>query len=345
MPWTKLVADQQENQHPPAEGSNTRILTYEQAVTEAMAQAMEIDPKVIILGEGVDTAGYIYNTTAGLSERFGKERVIETPIAEQAMTGFTLGAAIAGLRPVLIHMRNDFMLVSMDQIINHIAHWQKVFGHDVPLIIRSIVARGWGSGAQHSQSFHSLFAQFEGLDVVMPASPYDVKGLFLSAVASPRPTLIFEHRWLYQDKGYVPENPYTIPLGKAAIRGEGSSFTVVGMSIANRDIAQALANLAEEGITADWLDLRSVSPLDMEAIYTSVAKTGKLLVVENGPVNCGVGAEVAARVNEHCWEQLKAPVMRIGWEKSTVPAGPMLEKKFYPTTEPLAFPLNIASYR
>lgn len=330
MPWTKLVADQIRLPYQPEEGGCERVLTYEQAVTEAMVQAMEIDQNVIILGEGVDTAGYIYNTTAGLSERFGRERVIETPIAEQAMTGVTLGAALAGLRPVLIHMRNDFMLVSMDQIVNHIAHWQQVFGDDVPLVIRAIIARGWGSGAQHSQSFHSLFAGFEGLEVIMPTTPYDVKGMFLSAAASKRPVLIFEHRWLYKDKGPVPEQPYTVPLGEAAVRREGSDCTIVGMSLANRDIALVLDELAKEGISADWLDLRSVSPLDMESIYTSVNKTGKLLVAEEGPISGGVGAEIAARVSEHCWNCLKAPVMRTGWAKSTVPAGTKMEASFYP---------------
>ncbi|WP_334109645.1 alpha-ketoacid dehydrogenase subunit beta [Thermodesulfitimonas autotrophica] len=332
MPWTKLVADKHPHQLPDfyATGEG-RQLTYREAIREALDQAMALDPKVIILGQGVNTPGYIYGTTSGLSAKFGKERVIETPVAEAAMTGITLGMAVAGLRPVLVHMRNDFLLVSMDQILNHIAHWQRLFRGPVPLVIRTIIARGWGSGAQHAQSLQALFAGLDGLEVVMPATPYDVKGLFLSAVAAPKPVLFFEHRWLYEEKGYVPAEPYLLPLGTAALRAEGKDLTVVAVSLANRDVGLALAELVRDGITADWIDLRSVNPLDMETICRSVQKTGRLLVVENGPVNCGVGAEIATRVTAACWDALRAPVARIGWPGTTVPAGPKLEERFYPS--------------
>lgn len=340
MPWTKLVADK--NQQCLAEEScsseDQRILTYGDAITEAIDQAMQLDRNVTVLGEGVDTAGYIYNTTCGLSEKYGKERVIETPIAEAAVTGITLGMAIAGLRPILMHMRNDFLLVSMDQIVNHIAHWQRMFPSrtGIPLVIRAIVARGWGSGPQHSQSFQALFAGLDGIDVVMPATPYDVKGLFLGAVASPRPTLFLEHRWLYGSKGHVPQEPYTIPIGVAAIRAEGSDCTVVAMSQANNDVGKVLAGLAAEGISADWIDLRSIHPWDFDAVSKSVMKTGRLLIVENGPVRCGVGAEMAAYIAEKCWQALKAPIHRVGWPGSTVPAGSKLEEKYYPGADDVA---------
>lgn len=331
MPWTKLVADRTGgNVSSEAQMAGERILSYREAITEAIDQAMRLDSNVVVLGQGIDVPGFVYDTTAGLSLRYGKERVIETPIAEAAMTGVTLGAALAGLRPVLVHMRNDFLLVSMDQIVNHIGHWQRLFGGPVPLVIRTVVARGWGSGAQHAQSLHALFAGVDGLTVLMPATPYDVKGLFLSAVASPGPVLFFEHRWLYGEKGLVPEEPYLISPGTAAFRAEGKDLTVVAISYANRDVAAALEDAAEEGITADWIDLRSVSPLDMDSICRSVRKTGRLLVVENGPVNCGVGAEIAARASENCWNFLRAPVFRIGWPGTTVPAGAKLEELFYP---------------
>ncbi|MEW6573291.1 MAG: transketolase C-terminal domain-containing protein [Bacillota bacterium] len=336
MPWTKLVADKAGRSVSfVSDGAGGRIMSYAEAIAEAMDQAMQLDPNVIILGQGVDRPGFVYGTTAGLSRRYGRDRVIETPIAEAAMTGVTLGASLAGLRPILVHMRNDFLLVSMDQILNHIAHWRRLFGGSVPLVIRTIIARGWGSGAQHAQSFQRLFAGIDGLKVVMPATPYDVKGLFLNAVAWSGPVLFFEHRWLYSDKGYVPEKPYIVPLGKAAIRSEGKDLTVVAMSFANRDVASALADLGDEGITADWIDLRSVNPLDMDTIYRSVYKTGRLLIVENGPVNCGVGAEVAARAAEDCWDYLRAPILRIGWPGTTIPAGCKLEESFYPGPDDL----------
>lgn len=331
MPWTKLVADQVTKGLPPETQINgKRVLSYKEAITEAIDQAMRLDPTVIILGQGVDRPGFVYDTTAGLSRRYGKDRVIETPIAEAAMTGVTLGAALTGLRPVLVHMRNDFLLVSMDQILNHIGHWQRLFGSPVSLVIRMVVARGWGSGAQHAQSLHALFAGVDGLTVLVPATPFDVKGLFLSAVASPKPVLFFEHRWLYGEKGFVPEEPYLLPMGAAALRAEGKDLTVVAISFANRDVATALDQVASEGIATDWIDLRTVNPLDMDTIYHSVRKTGRLLVVENGPVNCGIGGEIAARVSENCWSFLRAPVLRIGWPGTTVPAGTKLEELFYP---------------
>lgn len=334
MPWTKLVADQKfihSGLEECAEGK--RRITYGQAVAEAMTQAMAMDESVITLGQGVDAAGYVYDTTKGLSERFSKERVIETPIAEAAMTGFALGAAITGLRPIIIHMRNDFLLVSMDQIVNHIAHWQKLFPtqRGVPLVIRGIVARGWGSGAQHSQSFHAMFSGLSGLKVVMPTTAYDVKGMLLGAVASNEPVIFLEHRWLYGDKGYVPEEPYILPLDQSILRQEGKDLTIVAVSLGNRFVKMALKEeLKETGITADWIDLCSINSLDVAPICKSVHKTGKLLIVEDGPITCGIGAEISAQVMEKCWGSLKKPVARIGWPGSSVPAGTKLEEHFYP---------------
>lgn len=334
MPWTNLVADQQLSRSElDGFSKGKRRITYGQAVTEAMTQAMAMDQSVITLGQGVDAAGYVYDTTKGLSERFGKERVIETPIAEAAMTGLTLGAAITGLRPILIHMRNDFMLVSMDQIVNHIAHWKKLFPTErgVPLVIRGIVARGWGSGAQHSQSFHALFSGLSGLKVVMPTTPYDVKGMLLGAVASADPVLFLEHRWLYGDEGYVPEEPYVLPIDQSILRQEGEDLTIVAISLANRFVKIAMEEEAKEtGVTADWIDLCSINPLNLEPIYQSVGKTGRLLIVEDGPITCGIGAEISAQVMEACWGKLKKPVLRVAWPGSSVPAGTKMEEHFYP---------------
>ena len=333
MPWTNLVADQQQSRLQSGEVmAGKRRITYGQAVAEAMTQAMAMDKSVITLGQGVDAAGYVYDTTKGLSEKFGKERVVETPIAEAAMTGLALGAAVTGLRPILVHMRNDFMLVSMDQIVNHIAHWKKLFPSErgVPLVIRGIVARGWGSGVQHSQSFHGMFAGLSGLKVVMPTTPYDVKGMLLAAVASPEPVLFLEHRWFYGDEGYVPEEPYLLPLDCSILREEGKDVTIVAVSLANRFVKMAMEEEKEMGITADWIDLCSINPLDLEPIYKSVCKTGRLLIVEDGPLTCGISAEISAQVTEKCWGDLKKPVLRVGWPGSSVPAGTKMEQAFYP---------------
>lgn len=334
MPWTNLVADQQQSQSQFGEVvEGKRRITYGQAVAEAMTQAMATDQSVITLGQGVDEAGYVYDTTKGLSEKFGKERVIETPIAEAAMTGLILGAAITGLRPILVHMRNDFLLVSMDQIVNHIAHWKKLFPTErgVPLVIRGIVARGWGSGAQHSQSFHAMFAGLSGLKVVMPTTPYDVKGMLLAAVASDEPVLFLEHRWFYGDEGYVPEEPYLVSFNQSILRQEGNDLTIVAVSLANRFVKMAMEEENKKtGITADLIDLCSINPLDFEPIYKSVCKTGRLLIVEDGPLTCGISAEISAKVTEACWDNLKKPVLRVGWAESSVPAGKKLEENFYP---------------
>ncbi|WP_027937113.1 alpha-ketoacid dehydrogenase subunit beta [Anaeroarcus burkinensis] len=338
MPWTRLAADPQKCNDLRTESKEGagRVLSYSEAITEAIQQSMEMDPRVLILGEGIDAAGYLYGTTAGLSQRYGVRRVIETPIAEAAMTGITAGAAVAGLRPIIMHMRNDFILVSADQIVNHIAHWNELFPcpSGMPVVIRAIVARGWGSGAQHSQSFHSMFAGLDGLDVVMPATPYDVKGMFLQAVASERPVLFLEHRWLYGDKGGVPAEPYLLPLDKAVVRKIGQDITIIGMSLTNRDVNMAVDVLAKEyGISAEWIDLRSIQPLDLSTIAISVKKTGRLLVMENGPVKMGCGAEISAKITELCWNELKKPVSRIGWKGSTVPSGSKMEAAFYPGAE------------
>lgn len=335
MPWTKFIAEQSSgfSAQKVQAVDGKRILTYREAIKEALSQALEVDKNVIVLGEGVDTAGYIYGTTAGASERFGRERIIEMPVSESSAAGMALGAAIAGMRPVVVHMRNDFLLVAMDQIINHISHWQGIFGGDLPILIRAVVARGWGSGAQHSQSFQRLFSGFDGLDVVMPYTPYDAKGMFLSAISGRKPVIFLEHRWLYGDQGYVPEEPYFTDLHKALIKKPGNDVTVIGMSLTNRDISNADISLMRLGIHMEWIDLRSIYPLDMDCIYTSVRKTGRLAIVENGTVHNGIGAEITAQICERCFEYLKKPVQRIGWKTSTIPAGQALEEKAYPDSE------------
>lgn len=328
MPWTKLVADQ--NSSPRIESkSDERVISYGEAIKEALSMAMKLDDRVVVLGEGIDAAGYAYGTTDGLSEDYGKDRVVETPIAEQLITGVTLGLSITGLRPVLVHMRNDFLLVSMDQIINHINHWKTVFGNDVPLVIRAVIARGWGSGAQHAQSFHALFSMFDGIDVVMPYTAYDAKGMLLKAISSPKPVLFLEHRWLYNDKCQVPQDLYLVETNKAKMLKEGNDITIVTWSIGNRYVARASEVLMNEGIDVEHIDLVSTNPLDIDCVLKSVRKTKKLLIVENGPVRLGVNSELAKVIYKLAFGELLKPIEVIGWNGCTVPSGTKLEEMFY----------------
>lgn len=332
MPWTTVQADRR----PPAEPFNNhgseRQLSYREAIREALHQALSLDPQVFLIGEGIDDPGGVFGTTTGLSTTFGSKRVMDMPLAENGMTGVAAGAAMTGMRPVLIHMRVDFLPMAMDQIINHVAKWSYMTGGrtKVPLTMRAIIGRGWGSAAQHSQSLHSLFAHIPGLRVVMPATPYDAKGMLLGAIASGIPSLIIEHRWLYDRLGPVPEEVYTVPTGTGTVLRKGEHVTLAGVSHMVVELLQAAEVLDREGIHAEVLDLRSVRPLDEALIIDSVRKTGRLVVAETGWRHCGIGAEVAAVVAEHAWDTLRAPVRRICPADCPTPASSVLEQAFYP---------------
>lgn len=335
MPWTTVQADKR----PPAEpfGSNgkEREISYRSAIREALDQALSLDPRVFLIGEGIDDPGGVFGTTAGLATAYGPKRVMDMPLAENGLTGVAAGAAMTGMRPVLIHMRVDFLPMAMDQIINHVAKWSYMTGGRtrVPLTMRAIIGRGWGSAAQHSQSLHSLFAHIPGLRVVMPATPYDAKGMLLGCIAGGVPSLIIEHRWLYDRLGPVPEEPYTVPAGTGAILREGNQVTLAGVSHMVVELLQAAEELAERGINAEVLDLRSVRPLDEALLIASVRKTGRLVVADTGWRQCGISAEVAAVVAEHAWDRLKAPVRRICLADCPTPASPVLEQAYYPGAE------------
>ena len=336
MPWTKVQAD--EVGRPGIFGScvsTLRGLSYRDAIREALSQALERDQRVFLIGEGIDDPGGVFGTTVGLAGRFGKDRVMDMPIAENALTGVANGAAMTGMRPVLIHMRVDFLPMAMDQMINHAAKWSYMTGGrvKVPLTIRAIIGRGWGSAAQHSQSLQALFAHVPGIQVLMPASPYDAKGMLLGAIAGERPTLIIEHRWLYDQKEGVPEEPYIVPSGKALVRKEGKDITLVATSYMVFEALQAAAELEKTGISMEVVDLRSIQPLDETTVIDSVKKTGRLIVADTGWKLCGVTAEIAALAAEHAHASLKAPVKRITLPAAPTPASHVLEKAYYPTHE------------
>lgn len=325
MPWSKF----QQDYAAPVGG---RTISYCAAIREAIDQAMGHDRRVFAIGLDADDRFGVFGSMADLSH---PERVLGTPISENAMTGVALGAALSGLRPIHVHLRNDFLLVAMDQIVNYVAKWEDMFDRQVrvPLVIRSIIGRGWGCGAQHSQALHGLFAQVPGLKVVMPSTPYDAKGLFLAAVADDSPVLFFEHRWLYKNTGDVPEELYTLPLGKCAHLHHGNGLTVVAASL-----AAVHARLACEarGLDVDLLDPRTIKPLDIDGIVASVRRTGRLLVVDYDFPFGGFAAEVCAQVAERAHDALVQPPQRVCFPDRGMPASGVLERAYYPNPDRLA---------
>lgn len=339
MPWTKVYSDRTEFENScQREGKALRGLTYREALKEAFTQILKKDKKVFLIGEGIDDAGGIFGTTKDLHKMFGKSRVIDIPIAENAMTGIAIGAAMTGMKPIFIHMRMDFLPMSMDQIINHAAKWSYMFGGKVkiPLVIRSIIGKGWGSAAQHSQSLQALFMHIPGLKVAMPSTPYDAKGLLVSSIKGDSPVIFIEHRHLYEHVGYVPEEMYTVPFGKGVIRRAGKDVTLVGISLMLFESLKAQGILEKEGISAEVIDPRTLNPLDEELIFESVKKTGRLVIADTGWKECGAGAEISARVSEKAFRYLKAPIVRIGLASSPTPASSALEKEFYPDRKDIA---------
>ncbi|MBI5196781.1 MAG: alpha-ketoacid dehydrogenase subunit beta [Nitrospirae bacterium] len=334
MPWTKIQADDSRKPvHFGAASNAKRKITYREAIKEALSQALQRDKNVFLIGEGIDDPGGVFGTTTGLKDKFGSERVLDCGIAENGMTGVAIGAAITGLRPVFIHMRVDFLPMCMDQIINHAAKWSYMTGGrvKVPLTVRAIIGRGWGSAAQHSQSLQALFSHIPGLRVVMPASPYDAKGLLLGSISGNSPTIVIEHRWLYDQKEGVPEDMYVINPGRGIVRKGGTDVTIAGASYMVYESLRAAEVLEKEGINAEVIDLRSIQPLDAELISESVRKTGRLVVADTGWKTCGVSAEVAAIASESAYDRLKSPVKRICLPWAPTPASSVFEKAYYPT--------------
>lgn len=308
-----------------------REKTYQQAIKEALRELMLDDQRVILLGQGLDSPWSFGDTTLGLNKDFGGGRVHDIPISENGMTGVAVGAAMTGLRPIIMHPRVDFMYLAMDQIINHAANWYYMFGGrvNVPVVVRGVVNRGNEQAAQHSQSPHGMFAHVPGLKVVMPSSPADAKGLMIAAVRDPNPVVYIDDRWLYPMSGHVPEGLYQIPIGKGVVRREGRDLTVVALSYALKHADAAARSLSKEGIEIELIDPRTIKPLDADLILRSVRKTGRLLVVDSGWLSFGFSGEVVAAVTERAFSELKAAPMRIASPDTPVPASVTLEEGFY----------------
>ena len=315
-----------------------RTLTYVEAILEATEGEMIRDPSVILLGMGVDDFRGIYGTIRGLVEKFGRERVFDTPLSEDAMTGVAIGAALAGLRPIHVHIRMDFVLLAMNQLINMAAKSRYMYGGavSVPIVVRSIIGRGWGQGPQHSQGLHSLFMHVSGLKVVAPSTPYDAKGCLIQSIRDDNPVMFIEHRMIHYQKGYVPESEYTVPFGKARVLAEGDDITLVGVSYMAVECLRAHRHLAEVGISAEVIDPISLSPLDIETIVTSVEKTGRLIVLDTAWTSCGASAEIMAQVTERLQDIKAIRSQRMGFEPVTCPTTKNLENLFYPNPQKIA---------
>ncbi len=314
-----------------------RAIDFCEALREATWQEMERDPTVFVYGVGVPTHAKIFGSVTGLSERFGPHRCLDTPISEDAMTGFGLGAAINGLRPIHIHIRIDFLLLAINQLFNMVSSYSYATRGEVkvPLVIRAIVGRGWGQGYQHSKSLHSLFAHVPGLKVVLPTTPRDAKGLLTSAIRDNNPVVCIEHRWLYWAVEEVPEDPFTIPIGEARILRPGRDVTIVATSWMNVEALHAATILSRAGVEVEIVDPRTIAPFDETLVAQSVRKTGHCIVADNDWVDCGFSAEVAARVSEKCFGELKSPVTRIGFAHTPCPTVRCLENEFYPNAATL----------
>lgn len=312
-------------------------ISFVEAINAALRQSMELDPTVFVFGIGADNKSGIFGSTTGLVERFGPKRVFDTPISEQGITALAAGAAQAGLRPVLVHQRVDFMLYSMDQLVNWIASWRFVSGGraTMPLTIRAIVGKGWGQGPQHAKSLYSWFAHVPGLKVVTPASPADAKGLLMSSIMSNDPTIFIEARSLYAMKEDVPDEPYFIKHGQALVRRPGDNLTLVTFGAMLPMAMEAAERLQAKSIGVEVIDLRTLAPLDIDTVLTSIKKTGRLLVAEMDWIKFGVGAEIIAAVCEEIGDRLVARPRRVGWPHSFVPTSSALEEAFYPTAERL----------
>lgn len=311
-------------------------ITYLEAVREALSQEMQRDPEVFLIGEDIGVYGGAFGATQGMLEEFGPERIRDTPISEAAIAGAATGAALMGMRPVMEIMFMDFLTISMNQLVNQAAKMRFMFGGkaSVPMVIRAPAGSGTGAAAQHSQSLEAWFVHTPGIKVVAPATPYDAKGLLVTAIRDNNPVLFMEHKLLYRTRGPVPEELYTIPLGKAEVKRAGRDLTLIAYSIMVPRALEAAQQLAAEGIEVEVVDVRSLKPLDKQTIVGSVARTGRVLITHEAPQTGGFGGELAAVVAEsEAFDYLDAPIRRLGGRDIPIPYNRTLERATVPQVE------------
>src|SRR5579863_295408 len=319
-----------------------RTLSYVDAVREATDQEMARDDAVIVFGLDVDDPKALQGSARGLLAKYGPERVFGTPLSEDAMTGAAIGMALAGLRPIHVHIRMDFLMLAMNQLVNVAAKSRCMSGGrvKVPMVVRSMIGKSWGQGAQHSQGLYSFFMHVPGLKVVAPTNPYDAKGCLIAAIRDDNPVMYVEHRILHFQKGPVPEKSYAVNPGKARITAPGEDVTLVGISYMQLECLRAQRYLEDVGITAEVIDPIWLAPLDVDTIVESVRKTGRLCVVDNGWTTCGASAEIIALVCERLQGARDIRVQRLGFAPTTCPTSPPLEAEFYPDARRIASVCN-----
>jgi acetoin:2,6-dichlorophenolindophenol oxidoreductase subunit beta len=309
-----------------------RSLTYAQAIREAHAQMLGRDPRVFVIGQGLWSPWYAGSSLEDLDREFGRDRILDSPVSENAVTGLAVGAALAGMRPIVFHPRMDFMLLAIDPIVNQAANWSFLFAGQVsvPLVIRAVINRGGEQGAQHSQALHAMFMHIPGLKVVMPSTAYDAKGLLIAALEDPNPVLYIDDRWLYAESSEVPEEPYSVSIGSAALRRTGTDATIIGISTMAVEAERAATALAAEGVDAEVIDLRSLKPWDRGMVIESARKTGRVVVADPGWRTAGAAAEIAAEIGEFAFSDLRAPVVRVTLADAPAPATKAEEEQYYP---------------
>ena len=309
-----------------------RQLSYAHAIREAHAQLLARDSRVFVIGQGLWSPWYAGGSLEGLDREFGRERMLDSPVSENAVTGLAVGAALAGMRPIVFHPRMDFMLLAVDPIVNQAANWSYLFAGavNVPVVFRAVINRGGEQGAQHSQALHAMFMHVPGLKVVMPATPFDAKGLLMAAMEDPNPVLYIDDRWLYEETGGVPEESYRVPIGQAAVRREGRDVTLVGIGWMADVARRAAEDLADQGIDAEVIDLRTLKPWDKEAVLQSVRKTGHAVVADPGWRTAGASAEIAATISSEAFHELAAPVERVTLPDAPAPSSRPEERAYYP---------------
>ena len=312
-----------------------KVIMYRDGLNQALFEEMHRDETVFIMGEGIAERGGSFKVTEGLLKEFGPKRVIDTPLAEATFTGATVGAALAGTRPIVEILFVDFTLLIMDQIVNQAAKYEFMSGGQgkVPMVLRTQGGAGNGLAGQHSQSLEALFYHIPGLKVVMPATPYDAKGLLKASIRDDDPTIFIEHKLLYMTEGEVPEDDYIVPLGQADIKRPGDDITLITYSYMTLKCLEAAEVMQNEGISVEVVDLRTLTPLDKETILQSVEKTGRAIVVHEAVKRGGIGGDIAAMIMEEAYDDLDAPVMRIAGKNTTIPYNLELEKACVPSVE------------
>lgn len=341
MPWT-IVNEEEKIRFDYGDNNGERIISYAQAINEALDQALELDERVYLMGQGINDKIGFFGATNGLADKYGESRVFDTPLSEAGLTGIAVGSALAGMRPFYCHNRPDFLMLAMDQIINHASKYSYMSGGQcsVPMVLWAVTGKGWGSAAQHSQALQGLFMHIPGLKIVMPTTPYDVKGMIASAIADNNPIMFLEHRALFNQEGTVPKELYKIPLGKGVIRREGTDVSVIAISEMVPYSLKAAEQLEKEGISCEVIDLRTIKPYDKELIIKSVSKTKRVLIADTGWFTGGVSAEISRFIYDNLYMQLKHKIQYVCLPDCPTPASYSLEDAFYRDERDIIYSIN-----